>query len=71
MIINYMDDYGTSLSETAAIFGITSPGMISKWRTLFNEGGYDALLPKKKGRLPMARNKHKKTRAEKCGPDHL
>ena len=47
-VLNYMNTYGTSPNETAAIFRITSPGLIRKWRMQFQSQGIDALISKKK-----------------------
>ncbi len=52
-VLNYMNETGTSSVDTAAIFNISSPGMIRNWRTKWKQGGIDALQPKKKGRLSM------------------
>jgi transposase len=58
-VLNYMNTYGTSPNETAAIFRITSPGLIRKWRMQFQSQGIDALISKKKGR-PAMKKGHKK-----------
>jgi transposase len=49
-VLNYMNETGTSSYDTAAIFNISSPGMIRNWRKAFETGGVDALQSKKKGR---------------------
>ena len=59
-VLNYMNDYGTSPNETAAIFNITSPALIRKWRIQFETLGIDALEPKKKGRIAMKEGNQKK-----------
>jgi transposase-like protein len=48
-----MNETGTSSIDTAAIFNISSPGMIRNWRSAFETGGIVALQPKKKGRPSM------------------
>lgn len=58
-VLNYMNNHGTSSYETAAIFNITSPGLIRKWRTQFQTIGIDALKSKKKGRLSMKKESKK------------
>ncbi|MGG1658027.1 IS3 family transposase [Brevibacillus sp. NRS-1366] len=58
-VLNYMNDFGTSPNETAAIFQITSPALIRKWRIQFHSLGIDALLPKKKGRPTMKKETKK------------
>lgn len=52
-VLKYMNETGTSSIDTAAIFNISSPGMIRNWRKAFETGGIDALQPKKKGRPSM------------------
>lgn len=52
-VLKYMKDTGTSSYDAAAIFNISSPGLIRNWRKLFETGGMDALYPKKKGRSFM------------------
>lgn len=52
-VLNYMNETGTSSIDTAAIFNISSPGMIRNWRNAFETGGIVALQPKKKGRPSM------------------
>jgi transposase-like protein len=52
-VLNYMNETGTSSYDTAAIFNISSPGMVRNWRKAFETGGIDALHSKKKGRPSM------------------
>jgi transposase len=52
-VLNYMNETGTSSYDTAAIFNISSPGMIRNWRKAFETGGVDALQLMKKGRPSM------------------
>ncbi|WP_157059272.1 helix-turn-helix domain-containing protein [Viridibacillus arvi] len=52
-VLNYMNETGTSSINTAALFNISSPGMIRNWKMKFEVGGYDALISKKKGRPSM------------------
>lgn len=52
-VLNYMNEKGTSSYDTAAIFNISSPGMVRNWRKAFETGGIDALQLKKKGRPTM------------------
>jgi transposase len=63
-VLNYMNDHGTSPNETAAIFKITSPALIRKWRIQFETQGIDALESKKKGRLTMKKKSKKITTVE-------
>jgi transposase-like protein len=61
-VLKYMNEMGTSSVETAAIFNLTSSGMVRKWRLLFEEGGFDALESKKKGRPSMKETKKTESR---------
>ncbi|WP_307535838.1 IS3 family transposase [Paenibacillus sp. W4I10] len=58
-VLNYMNENGTSPNEAAVIFNISSPGVIRRWRSQFNENGIDALKQKVKGRRRMT-DKNKK-----------
>lgn len=61
-VLNYMNETGTSSIDTAAIFNISSPGMIRNWKRKFEIGGYDALVSKKKGRPSMKKGTKKATK---------
>ena len=54
-----MIENGTSLNETAAIFGIASQSAIRQWRKQFESKGFDALQSKKKGRPSMKKETNK------------
>ncbi|PYF01284.1 transposase-like protein [Ureibacillus chungkukjangi] len=45
-VLNYMNETGTSSIDTAAIFNISSPGLIRTWKIKFEIGGYDTLVSK-------------------------
>jgi transposase-like protein len=66
-VLEYMNEMGTSSVETAAIFNLSSPGMIRKWRVQFEQGEIDALESKKKGR-PSMKRETKKTELRKPAP---
>ncbi len=66
-VLNYMIETGTSSIDTAAIFNISSPGMIRNWRLKLNRDGLDALQPKKKGR-PSMKKETKKIDSKKETP---
>jgi transposase len=66
-VLKYMNDYGTSPNETAAIFKIADSSTIRKWRKQFEEYGIDALKSKKKGR-PLLKKETKKTVVHKPTP---
>ena len=52
-VLNYMNEQGTSIRETAAIFNIPSPETLRKWKVAYETKGVDALNAKKKGRPSM------------------
>ncbi|MED1865965.1 IS3 family transposase [Fictibacillus nanhaiensis] len=52
-VLNYMNDTGASLMQTAAVFKIPSHPTILSWKRKLEEDGLDALKPKKKGRPSM------------------
>jgi transposase len=58
-VLNFMIEHGTSLNETAAIFGISAPSTIIKWRKKYESQGFDALQSKKKGRPSMKKETNK------------
>lgn len=59
-VLNYINETGSSLLDTAAKFNISAPSTILQWQKAVKELGLDALNPKKKGRPPM-KNENKKT----------
>ncbi|OTQ84224.1 transposase [Bacillus subtilis subsp. subtilis] len=52
-VLSYMNEQGTSIRETAAIFNIPSPETLRKWKVAYETRGVDALNAKKKGRSSM------------------
>ena len=58
-VLNFMIEHGTSLNETAAIFGISAPSTIIKWLKQYEAQGFDALQSKKKGRPSMKKEMNK------------
>lgn len=52
-VLNYMHEFEASINETAARFNLASDATVLIWKRLFEEGGVDALKPKKKGRPSM------------------
>ena len=59
-VLNFMIENGTSLLETAAIFGIAAPSTILQWKKHFETKGFDALQSKKKGRPSMKKKETNK-----------
>jgi transposase len=68
-VLNYMSETGTSSYEAAAIFNISSPGMIRNWQARWLQGGNDALQPKKKGRPVMNDASNKKNENKEDFPE--
>ncbi|MFA1738957.1 IS3 family transposase [Lysinibacillus fusiformis] len=62
-VFNYMNETGTSSRDTAALFNISSPGMIRNWKLKFEVGGYDALVSKKKGHPSMKKETKRTTKS--------
>ena len=58
-VLKYMDDHWVSVNETAARFKIPDPSTILAWRRAVDTEGMEALLPKKKGRPPMTKDRKK------------
>jgi transposase len=52
-VLNFMNESGTSLLETAAIYNISAPSTILQWKRVLEEQGEDALNSKKRGRPSM------------------
>ncbi len=60
-VLNYMNEHGTSIRETAAIFNIPSYETLRQWKVAYETEGYDALQSTKKGR-PSMKNKNSNTK---------
>ncbi|WP_157077447.1 helix-turn-helix domain-containing protein, partial [Robertmurraya korlensis] len=58
-VLKYMDDNWASLNETAAKFNIPTPSTILTWRRAVENQGEKTLIPKKKGRSPMTKERKK------------
>lgn len=58
-VLNYMNEHGISIRETAALFNIPSYETLRKWKIAYETGGLDALHSKKKGRPTMKDKKIK------------
>lgn len=61
-VLTYMNDTGASSIDAAAVFNISSPGMIRNWRKRFDAGGFGALISKKKGHPYMKKETKKSTK---------
>ncbi|MCD1159593.1 helix-turn-helix domain-containing protein [Peribacillus frigoritolerans] len=51
-----MNEYGTSINETAVHYNLPSDSTSLNWANRFKEGGLDALKPEKKGCLSMKKD---------------
>ena len=60
-VLNYMNEQGTSIRETAAIFNIPAPSTLFQWKRQLETQGIDALKLKKKGRPSMKNKSHNTT----------
>lgn len=58
-VLKFMNDQGTSIRETAAIFNLSAPAVLLTWVKKMNVGGLDALESKKKGRPSMKKDSSK------------
>jgi transposase-like protein len=58
-VLNYMNEFETSVRETAAVFNIASHSSILSWQRSLELHGIDALEPKKKGRPSMKKELNK------------
>jgi transposase len=63
-VLNFMNETGTSIRETAAIFNIATHSTILKWQKSFELHGLDALKPTQKGRSLMKKETNKPQPAE-------
>lgn len=61
-VLNYINDFGVTPNEAAAIFNIPSPSTVHKWVKLYNSAGIDALKSMKKGRLSMKKESNKQSK---------
>lgn len=61
-VLNYMNEQGTSIRETAALFNIPSYETLRKWKVAYETGGLDALQSKNKGRPSMEKKRKKQIR---------
>lgn len=52
-VLTYMNEHGTSIRETTAIFNLSSATLIRTWKKQLEFGGIDALKSKKKVHLTM------------------
>lgn len=57
-----MNEQGTSIRETAALFNIPSYETLRKWKVGYETGGLDTLHSKKKGRPSMEKKKTNTTK---------
>ncbi|MBS4194952.1 IS3 family transposase [Lederbergia citri] len=58
-VLNFMNETGASLRETASKFNISSPSTIYHWEQILKKQGLDALEPRKKGRPSMKKETNK------------
>lgn len=63
-VLHYMNEYGTSILETAAIFNLPSDSTLWNWQHIMETQGSDALKQKKKGRSSMKKKTGKQAPAQ-------
>jgi transposase len=63
-VLNYMNEFGASINETAARFKLPSDYTVLRWKRQFESGGIDALISKKKGRPSMKKESNQPTPVE-------
>jgi transposase len=63
-VLNYMNEFGTSINDTAARFNLSSDYTVLTWKRQFEAGGIDALISKKKGRPSMKKEANQPTPVE-------
>ena len=68
-VLTYMNETGASSVDAAAIFNISSSGVIRRWRKRFEAGGHEALVSKKKGRPIMKKETKKSIKPPKPAKD--
>ncbi|KGI85365.1 hypothetical protein JY98_03605 [Exiguobacterium mexicanum] len=56
-VLNDMADNGLSLMDAALKYRLSSLGLISTWRSIYEREGPEGLVAKPKGRAPMPRRK--------------
>jgi transposase len=66
-VLDYMENTGASVLNTALHFGLTNPPIITAWKKVYLEGGKEA-LDKQKGRPPMS-DKSKNRKSKKTAED--
>ncbi|QAV07620.1 IS3 family transposase [Bacillus vallismortis] len=62
-VLDYMNEHGTSILETAAIFNLPSDSTLWNWQHVVQTQGADALKTKKKGRPSMKKKTRKQAPA--------
>ncbi len=64
-VLNYMNEQGTSIRETAAIFNISTHSTLLQWKKQLEAEGIDALEPKKKGCPSMKKGSNHTSKKQK------
>lgn len=71
LVLRYIQKHGCSNKDAAAHFDIRNPGSIANWSRQYQTGGFNALIPKRKGRPTMARKKPAKKSDQDRSRDEL
>jgi transposase len=70
-VLNYMNETGASVRETAAVYQISAPSTVLQWKRILEEQGIDALHSKKRGRRPSIKKESKKKQPEEGSQEAL
>jgi transposase len=68
-VLEHMWRDGLSLGEVTALYDIRGPGSVARWARLYDEGGIDALAPRRRGRPPKMTTSKPEKPAEDKAPD--
>ena len=70
-VLKYVYSQNVSHQHAAAVFDIRHHGIIAKWRSQYQTGGFEALTPKRKGRPQMTRKRSAKQSDQERSRDEL
>lgn len=68
-VLRYMNETGISSVDAAAMFNISSSGLVRTWQSKWKQGGMNALQPMKKGRIAMKEKPEKMLSNQKMLPE--
>jgi transposase len=68
-VLEHMWREGLSVSEATALYDIRGQGSVARWARLYDEGGIDALAPRRRGRPPKMTASKPEQPTEDKAPD--